>query len=489
MQSLTTGLIPFACLTLMSSEALASTQDAPEGAGGEVSTDGVELSASQDDEPEDRGPRDPSDKWINRWPPQRNLWELGVYGGVYLPGSRHELFEPRAGLPDQGFQRYSTLGPDFGARVGYYPIRWLGVELEGGVMPLSVDNGERATVFSVRGNLVFQIPRWSVVPFLLVGPAMLGVASAETAVGNDIDPALDLGGGVKINVSRRVHLRIDLRDVISHKQGVDLAFRGHNFEALFGLGLTLGRKAPERKGPIDTDGDGIFDPDDTCPEVPGVPEYEGCPIPDTDGDGILDPDDECVDVPGVVEYEGCPIPDTDGDGILDPDDECVDVPGVPEYEGCPIPDTDGDGILDPDDKCVEEPENVNGFEDADGCPDEIPEEVKMFTGVIEGIFFDTSKATIKERSKVKLDKAVDVLSKFPTVRLEIAGHTDSKGKYDRNLELSRRRAESVKNYLIEHGIDASRLETRGAGPDEPVDDNRTKAGRANNRRIEFRVLQ
>ncbi|MCH9683272.1 MAG: OmpA family protein, partial [Deltaproteobacteria bacterium] len=181
-------------------------------------------------------------------------------------------------------------------------------------------------------------------------------------------------------------------------------------------------------------------------------------------------------------------PDTDGDGILDPDDACVDVPGVVEYKGCPIPDTDGDGILDPEDKCVTEPETFNGFDDEDGCPDEIPQEVKSFTGVIEGIYFDTNKDTIKAQSRAKLDKAAEVLTKFPTVKLEISGHTDSRGKPAHNTDLSRRRAESVKLYLIEHGVDASRLQTRGAGPDEPIADNRKKSGRAKNRRIEFRVV-
>ena len=200
-------------------------------------------------------------------------------------------------------------------------------------------------------------------------------------------------------------------------------------------------------------------------------------------------DDECIDEPGVTEFEGCPIPDTDGDGILDPDDKCIDEPGVDAYEGCPIPDTDGDGILDTDDKCIEEPETKNGFEDDDGCPDEMPKELEKFTGVIEGIYFDTAKASIKDKSKPKLDDAIEVLKKFEGVRLEISGHTDDRGSDDSNLDLSQRRADSVKQYFVEHGIGADRITTRGAGETEPIESNKTSKGRAKNRRIEFKVLE
>ncbi|MEM9458709.1 MAG: OmpA family protein, partial [Myxococcota bacterium] len=180
-----------------------------------------------------------------------------------------------------------------------------------------------------------------------------------------------------------------------------------------------------------------------------------------------------------------PIPDSDGDGILDPDDRCPDTPGVAAYQGCPIPDSDGDGILDPDDRCPDEPEKENNYQDEDGCPDEVPAEAQIFDGVIEGIFFDTAKSTIKAKSRPKLDRAVAVLKQYPDLRIEIAGHTDSQGDDTSNLELSRERAEAVKAYLTDRGIDGSRIRTRGAGETEPIADNATKKGRAQNRRIEF----
>jgi len=152
------------------------------------------------------------------------------------------------------------------------------------------------------------------------------------------------------------------------------------------------------------------------------------------------------------------------------------------------PDTDGDGTADPEDKCPTVPETRNGYQDEDGCPDEIPMQLAKFTGTIKGIYFDLDKDTIKPKSKPVLDRAVSVLNEFSTIRIEISGHTDSTGSVAYNKDLSGRRAASVKRYLVEHGVDSARIETRGAGPDEPVDTNKTAAGRAKNRRIEFTIL-
>lgn len=451
----------FALLTpvvtfLASPAAHAAPDDEEGGAAVSLSSeDGADASADGDGDRADV-------KWIRRWAPERNMGEIGIYGGVFLPGANHELFANDAMRPDLGFVKFNTVAPEIGLRFGYYPARFLGLELEGGGMFASTVDDESATLWTVRGHVIAQIPRWSVTPFLLAGAGALGVSSdAEAAVGNDVDAAVHIGGGVKVYFNRWVAMRLDLRDVIGSRRGVSEG-ENHNFEALLGLSLTLGRKRtapPPEDGPKDTDGDGIMDPDDKCVETPGVPEYDGCPIPDTDGDGFLDPDDKCVDVPGIA-----------------PD-------------GCPDNDTDKDGILNDADSCPEVPETKNGFEDEDGCPDELPEEIKAFSGVIEGIYFDTNKDTIKSKSRKKLNEAADVLTKFQEIRLEISGHTDSQGSHDYNMDLSQRRAESVRNYLVGKGIDESRFTVKGMGPDAPRDTNDTKDGRAKNRRIEFRVLE
>ena len=144
--------------------------------------------------------------------------------------------------------------------------------------------------------------------------------------------------------------------------------------------------------------------------------------------------------------------------------------------------------MDPDDRCPKDAETKNNFEDQDGCPDEVPEVVKKFTGVIKGINFDSGKAKIRSSSFPLLDDAVGVLKQYPTLRLRVSGHTDNKGKKAKNQKLSEDRAAAVKEYLVSKGIESTRVETRGVGPDEPIADNKTNAGRTQNRRIEFELL-
>src|SRR5690606_31353821 len=178
--------------------------------------------------------------------------------------------------------------------------------------------------------------------------------------------------------------------------------------------------------------------------------------------------------------------DTDKDGFVDTEDACPYEAGV-EPDGCPIRDRDGDGIPDSADNCPDQPETDNGFEDEDGCPDEIPEEVREFSGIIQGIEFELDSAAIRDGSKPILDRAIKVLEEYPDIRIEIVGHTDDQGTPEHNLQLSKDRAEAVKKYLVDGGIDESRLETRGAGESEPIASNADEAGRAKNRRTEFKI--
>jgi OOP family OmpA-OmpF porin len=214
---------------------------------------------------------------------------------------------------------------------------------------------------------------------------------------------------------------------------------------------------------------------------------DGCPIGDRDGDGKTDDVDECPDVPSDLP-NGCPDPDPDGDGVLGDADKCPDEKGIAP-DGCPDPDPDKDGIVGEADACPNEPETQNGFEDADGCPDEVPERVKKFSGVMEGIQFDLGKATIRATSFPTLDEAAEVLQEYPQLKLRITGHTDSTGTAERNRELSLARADAVATYLAGKGIERDRLITEGLGPDQPIADNGTKEGRQQNRRIEFKVIQ
>ncbi len=440
----------------------------------------------------DKCQNDTSVKWIRRCRPERNMFELGIFGGIFMPGgSAHELFDPVRQLQslqsggEEFWKPYRRVAPEIGARFAYYPLSFLGGEIEGGVMPTHITNTDspdtRAILFNFRAHVIGQIPFWRITPFVLVGGGAIGTTGA---LGNDIDESTHYGGGVKYYISHYAMLRLDVRNVVAARLRVDNGAVIYP-EVLLGLSLTLNRKKKAPAAEKDSDGDGFLDNADSCPFEPGIAP-DGCPERDRDGDGFMDSQDACPDVPGVAP-DGCPLKDRDGDGFLDIVDKCPDDPGV-EPDGCPIPDTDGDGILDPDDACIPDPETQNGYQDTDGCPDEVPKEVVRFTGRIKGITFETNKAEIRSSSRPTLDDAVKVLKDFPDVRIEISGHTDSQGDRDHNVDLSKRRAEAVKQYMVDKGIDASRIETAGFGPDVPVDTNDTKAGRANNRRIEFKLL-
>ena len=242
--------------------------------------------------------------------------------------------------------------------------------------------------------------------------------------------------------------------------------------------------------PPDRDGDGILDNVDKCPDQPedkdGFEDADGCPDPDNDKDGILDKQDKCPNEPedkdGFEDEDGCPDPDNDKDGLLDGDDKCPDVAGPKENGGCPDKDRDGDGVVDRLDKCPDQP----GPADNDGCPK--PKFIVVTKEKIElkqKVHFATNKSTIYPDSFPMLNEVAEALKSRPEVKVRIEGHTDSRGKLAHNMTLSDERAQSVKLYLVNQGIVAERMEARGFGPTQPIDDNRTAKGRENNRRTEF----
>lgn len=263
-----------------------------------------------------------------------------------------------------------------------------------------------------------------------------------------------------------------------------------------------------RFGGKDTDGDGILDKYDECPEVFGLKEFNGCPdsdgdgipdhldncpfeagpaefngCPDTDGDGIPDINDECPEVPGLAQFNGCP--DTDGDGIPDHKDECPEVPGPKENNGCPWPDRDGDGVPDHLDECPDVP----GPASNKGCPEVKEEHIKQLNDYGKTILFNTNKSTFQEKSFAVLDNMANVMKQFPTAKFAIEGHTDSSGSDKINDPLSLDRANAVRDYLITKGIKADRLTAEGFGSKRPIDTNKTAAGKANNRRTEVRLIK
>lgn len=236
----------------------------------------------------------------------------------------------------------------------------------------------------------------------------------------------------------------------------------------------------EFNGCPDSDGDGIKDSDDACPEVAGLASMNGCP--DTDGDGIADKDDMCPNEKGTKANKGCA--DTDGDGVVDKDDKCSTVAGPVANGGCPWPDADGDGVLDKDDKCP----NEAGTGSNSGCPEVISQAAEaLLQELPKFILFNTGKSTFKAGVTEKLDAIVDVMNTNPNANFVIEGHTDSTGSANVNSRISKARAMAVRDYLVKKGIATTRLDAQGFGEGQPIASNDTAEGREQNRRVVVKV--
>jgi len=214
---------------------------------------------------------------------------------------------------------------------------------------------------------------------------------------------------------------------------------------------------PEQPEPVaetDTDQDGVPDKEDKCPDVPGLPRYNGCPVPDTDGDGINDEADQCPDMPGTEKYKGCPVPDSDNDGVNDDDDKCPKIPGKPENDGCP----------------------------------EVKKEITQKVNyAARRIYFKSSSFDLLPVSYKGLNDVASILKNNPDLKLRVEGHTDSTGIPENNKILSQLRALAVKQYLVKKGIDPDRITIFGYGQERPVATNETREGKAKNRRVEMKI--
>jgi OmpA-OmpF porin, OOP family len=424
-----------------------------------------------------------NEPYLSRFVPESNLWEVGLFTGLFVPAFDHNL--KVASLPHQA---YKDLNLTLGARLAYFPLSFVGVEAEASVTPSATrQTNKSALLYAARGHLILQLPMLSLTPFGLFGAGILGAVSEP--LGHDGDPAIHFGIGVKAPVSRIVSLRLDLRDTLTQQgRGAASGSPAHHFEALLGATFTFERTPKTRPVP-DADYDGLYDSEDSCPDL-GALTLDGCPQgTDADGDGFLDGDDLCPTERGAPGSD-CPAP---GPGEPAPPVPSTQTPScgsdeILEASGCSPVDADQDSIRLPDDRCPTEPETKNGFEDADGCPDAVPDAIKQFTGVIQGISFKKGQSEISADSFPVLDRAADVMREHSTIRLEVSGHTSSEGRLRENQRLSEARARAVADYLKSKGVPESQITVRGAGSSEPIADNSTLAGREQNRRIEFRVL-
>lgn len=178
------------------------------------------------------------------------------------------------------------------------------------------------------------------------------------------------------------------------------------------------------------------------------------------------------------------LKDSDGDGVPDKYDECPDTPPGVEVDsvGCPI-DSDGDGVPDYLDKCPDVPGPVEN----DGCPEITEEERRELDNAAKGVYFEINSAQLKDESYAKLDVLIEFLNSHPEVKIVVEGHTDNTGSAELNKRLSKQRVMSVKDYLVSKGIERERLRAIGYGQDKPLYDNNTEEGRRQNRRVYFRI--
>ncbi|WP_321290341.1 OmpA family protein [uncultured Sunxiuqinia sp.] len=331
-------------------------------------------------------------------------------------------------------------------------------------------------------------------PYLYGGPGL--IQDNEVSGFN-----FDAGAGFKFPLSSSIALFVEggyINGLSEDKADEENVLPESFFKGVAGIEISFGKKkdsdgdgVTDRKDdcpdtpqgvvvdengcPVDTDGDGLPDYKDDCPTEPGELALNGCP--DRDGDGVADKDDDCPDTPGLKEFDGCP--DTDGDGVIDKKDECPDTPKgyKVDEKGCPI-DTDGDGLVDEEDDCP----NEAGPIDNKGCP--------IVTFEFSSIHFEFDKYDLKSSAQKELDDIAEIMNEDETVEVELYGHADEIGSAQYNMDLSEKRADAARSYLVSKGVPAERIvKVVPLGQTQPVAPNDTEEGRAKNRRVEIKAVE
>jgi outer membrane protein OmpA-like peptidoglycan-associated protein len=431
-------------------------------------------------------------------------------------------FSGQAGFNHYDLRSHVKDGPGYEGSLGWRAKPWL--VLEGQILfaPSQADTapGQDHNLFSAGLDLRMNLrPAESrVVPFVLVGA---GYAASATT-GHPPDElergSASMGLGMLHGIlNERTFVRFQVRDFFFRERDA-LEFSQH-FMVSLGLhyvwggrsrdvdldgvrdaldtcpSTPIGAKVDAHGCPLDTDGDKVFDGLDKCEGTPAgcTVDKNGCPA-DADGDGVCDGVDTCPDTPkgSTVNGTGCPS-DPDGDGVMDGIDQCAGTEKgcSVDAKGCPS-DSDKDGVCDGKDQCANTPEGLRV--DAAGCPIEVSEkEVELLdTGMIrlQNINFDTGKATIKPESFPVLGEVAKILQQYPTLQIEIGGHTDNRGSAALNEKLSGDRAQAVLDYVKQNfpQIASSQFTSKGYGPTRPIAPNSSNLGRAKNRRVEFKVL-
>jgi outer membrane protein OmpA-like peptidoglycan-associated protein len=464
-------------------------------------------------------------------------WELGLFAGYGWPDDYVRQGELLPLHPEDDLL--------YGARLGYFFTPGWSIEASYQMLSTStcfggVDPDVDMDMESARLNMLYNFkPGESFRPFLTFGAGL--ETTDVSSLLNEDDFGYNVGGGLRWFLGETFGLRLDARYVYVDVGGtVDDA--QSNIETGFGLlwafgggeppdedgdgvpdrrdrcpGTPRGAIVDEEGCPLDGDGDGVFDGIDKCPDTPSgyAVDADGCSR-DSDGDGVNDALDKCPDTPrgATVDGAGCPS-DSDGDGVFDGIDKCPDTPKGAKVDsgGCPK-DSDGDGVYDGIDKCPGTPKGATVdssgcpkdsdgdgvFDGIDQCPGtragaqvnsvgcEVLFEEGRDTLVLQDINFEFDSFELTAESKKILDSVSESLRHFEDARVEVAGHTDSRGSESYNLKLSQSRADAVRSYLISNGIGEGRLVAKGYGESASIADNSTEEGRAENRRVELKKL-
>ncbi len=393
-----------------------------------------------------------------------------------------------------------------GGRLGFFLARPFEIEGDASYNPTEFNFAKtsgRVSQWAFHGRLVWNADLGGGLGFLLGG----GVAYntyGRTATGHEVGP----GGlaGFRFGTGGPLQARVEVTGDYFGSPDVNLTARDHawHWGLQAGLSLVSGthhKAAPARAAapvapvaPADADNDGVPDTADRCPGTPAGEQVDanGCAASqrDTDKDGVTDDKDKCADTPAgdKVDANGCTLPkDADNDGVTDDKDKCPNTPAGEKADenGCSPSqlDSDSDGVPDDKDKC---PNTAAGSKvDANGCTILFEENKKGAALILKGVNFETGKSALLPESQATLNDVAGSLKANADIRVEVQGHTDNTGSAATNRRLSLARANAVRQYLIDQGVDGSRLVAKGYGPSKPVASNKTADGRAQNRRVEL----
>ena len=411
-----------------------------------------------------------------------NPWSIGI--GANTVQVLDESVESKNGFgPSVSIGRYLGAGFSIGANYG--------------INKFKIDN-INTDYTSVDAFLKFNFSSKKFSPYLIGGYGLSDFGKKLTFEGvfKSLGAGRTIHGGLgfDISISNKISLNIRSAYRWSEEKGTY-----KHLQHMAGFNYNFGQG--------DSDKDGVPDNKDTCPEEPGLKEFNGCPdtdgdkipdnkdncpeefgaeimngCPDSDKDGVANNEDECPEEEGLVEFNGCP--DTDTDGVADKDDECPNEPGEVDNKGCPWADSDGDGVTDNIDTCPDEAGSIEN----NGCPELSNEVVQTINELATQINFAAGTDRIQGKAVVESLKEIKtLLDNNPDGNLIIEGHTSSDGQSESNLLLSKMRAAAVKDFLVKLGVNPDRLKTEGYGEERPIADNETLEGRALNRRVQFRT--